>query len=291
MKHSWTIVIGLVAGILATSRPATAGEVFVDFKTQGTVTTFTLDQGFVQITADDGTSPAQVFMLNLNGLGVVGGAADSTTDGMEALHFTFDELVAEAEYHVGLANNLDADGKLGEHTLEAFIGATSLGVVEVDDIGWKNVPAMFGAVGVTSFTVRADVDGNRIDAMRYTTSWTNAGNALAGTYGEPTLTGTGWLTVGTPVTMTANGMLENQLAALVMGFSILGAPFKGGVMVPSIDLLISGLSSGPLGVLQLGGTWPAGVPSGFTFFQQVWVVDPAGPQGFAATNAVRGIAP
>ncbi|MHC4846349.1 MAG: hypothetical protein ACYTCU_09325, partial [Planctomycetota bacterium] len=232
MISKWSLVPVLVAGLVATSRPALAGEVFVDFKTQGTVTTFTLDQGFVQITADDGTSPAQVFMLNLNGLGVIGGASDSTTDGMEALHFTFDELVPSAEYHVGLANNLDGDGKVGETTLEAFIGASSLGVIAVDDIGWKNVPDLFGAVGVTSFTVRADVDGNRIDAMRYTTSWTDAGNALAGTYGEPGLTGSGWLTVGTPVTMTATSMLENQAAALVMGFSLLNAPFKGGVMVP-----------------------------------------------------------
>ncbi|MHC5212033.1 MAG: hypothetical protein ACYTG2_15045 [Planctomycetota bacterium] len=287
----WITTAGVLACCLATSRPVQAGDVFIDFKTQGTVTTSTLSIGLVDITADDGVLPAQVHMLNLNGIGVVGGAADTTTDGSEALHFTFETLVSDAAYHVGLGNNLDADGKVGETFLEAFVGATSLGVIAVDDIGWKEVSDMFGGVAVTGFTVRADVDGNRIDAMRYRTHWDNLGSGLQGTNGVPRLVGEGWLSAGTTVTTTATQLLENQLATLVVGFAEINAPFKGGVLVPGVALLVPGLPTGGLGELQLSTTWPAGVPSGFQFYLQLWLADPAGVQGYAATNAVRGTTP
>lgn len=291
MISKLTILAVLVAAILATNQPAHAEEVFVDFKTLGTVTTPTLSVGLVDITADNGVKPAQVHMLNLNGLGVIGGAADTTTDGTEALHFQFQTLVLSASYHVGLANNLDLDGLLGESFLEAFVGTTSLGVIAIDDTGWKNVSTLFGGVAITGFTVRANVDGNRIDAMSYTTIWDNLGSALAGTYGLPQLVGTGWLTAGTTLTLTATSLLENQSAAIIAGFSAINAPFKGGVLVPAVDLLLTGLPTGPLGQVLLTATWPAGIPSGFHIYLQLWLADPAGAQGYSATNAVRGTAP
>jgi hypothetical protein len=36
---------------------------------------------------------------------------------------------------------------------------------------------------------------------------------------------------------------------------------------------------------------PPGVPSGFTTYFQWWIQDPAGPQGYAPSNAVAGTAP
>lgn len=285
--HRLLVTMSLLAGSFALSGSAKAGEVFIDFKTYGTQQGLTLTVAGVELTADDGSNPAEVLMLNLNGLGVVGGAADSTTDGSEGLHFDFGFLVTNAEYHVGVANNLDADGKVGE----SFVGTTSLGLIAQDDVGWHNVSALFGGVSVTAFTVHADVDGNRIDAMRYGTPWVKLGTGLPGTHDVPTLSGSGPLAPFTPMAITADNMLENTSAALVAGFSALNASFKGGVMIPQVDLLIAGLPTGALGSFTFPATWPGNIPSGFTFYAQVWVTDPAGPQGFAATNGMSGTTP
>jgi hypothetical protein len=62
-------------------------------------------------------------------------------------------------------------------------------------------------------------------------------------------------------------------------------------LVPAPNLLIGPLGTGTAGDLALGGTWPAGVPSGVTVSFQYWINDPAAPQGYAATNGLRATAP
>lgn len=291
MRNPWTLATGLVAGLLAVCPMARAGNVSIDFKLLGTVTTASLAVKDVVITGDDGAAPAMVHMLNLNGLGIVGGAAANLIDGNEAIRFDFQTLASNAKYHVGQASNLNGDGKIGTTTLEAFVGATSLGTVAVDDIGWKDVSALFGGVAVTGFRVRAAIDGIRIDAMSYTTHWDSLGNGLAGSHGVPVLGGAGYFVPGLGVTVTASQMLENRTAALAIGLQAINAPFKGGVLVPSLDVLVPGLSTGPTGEIALTGAWPNGVPPGFSFYLQMWLADPAGPHGFAATNGLKATTP
>ena len=50
-------------------------------------------------------------------------------------------------------------------------------------------------------------------------------------------------------------------------------------------------SLGPTGEVSLEFRWPAGLPSGFSTYHQMWVIDPAGSAGFAASNALKGTAP
>ena len=45
------------------------------------------------------------------------------------------------------------------------------------------------------------------------------------------------------------------------------------------------------GELNLGGTWPAGLPSGFKIYYQAWQQDPGGPLGFAASNGLLSTTP
>ena len=47
----------------------------------------------------------------------------------------------------------------------------------------------------------------------------------------------------------------------------------------------------PDGTVAIAAPWPAGVPSGFTIVLQHWIVDAAGPSGFAASNAISGTTP
>jgi len=127
-------------------------------------------------------------------------------------------------------------------------------------------------------------------------AWVDLGSALAGTHGEPVLVGAGPLQAGTPVQLTLANALAGSSYALVIGLSFLGAPFKGGTMVPDADVVFFGIpvlasASGAAGWSQLGSTWPPGVPPAFSVWMQAWVTDPAGPKGFAASNGLRATTP
>jgi hypothetical protein len=121
--------------------------------------------------------------------------------------------------------------------------------------------------------------------------WLDIGNGLAGTLGEPVLSGDGPLAALTPLSVTVSNALPDTSMALIAGFVEVNLSFKGGTLVPSPDVLITGLPTGPAGSLTLGSTWPAGIPAGFTIYLQGWISDPVGPKGFAATNGLTGTAP
>jgi|GEM_PF-2545205 len=122
------------------------------------------------------------------------------------------------------------------------------------------------------------------------TPWLDLGAALAGSLGDPTLTGAGDLVAGQAMSVMLGNALPEAALTLIVGFSEVGLPFKGGTLVPSVDLIVAGLSTGATGSLTLGTTWPPGVPAGFTLVLQGWIADPAGPKGFAASNGLRGTA-
>ena len=115
------------------------------------------------------TGSAQVQVLSLNGLGVVGGSSDNDVDGAELLRFSIDaDAATDVSYFVAAAGNLDGDGLAGEATVEAFDPSnSSLGVVAVNDTGTKNVSAMFGGEPIGAFVVRANVDNLRIQRVTY----------------------------------------------------------------------------------------------------------------------------
>jgi DNA-binding beta-propeller fold protein YncE len=126
--------------------------------------------------------------------------------------------------------------------------------------------------------------------------WTDLGAALAGTHGEPRLVIAGTLGPDSLVRFTVANALVGSSNTLVMGFVQLGAPFKGGTMVPTPTLLYPGIpnlpsSSGAAGFFSATTLWPAGVPPAFAFYVQAWMPDAAGPAGFASTNGVEGVTP
>ncbi len=146
-------------------------------------------------------------------------------------------------------------------------------------------------------TTASDDDGNTttvsttITVGAGTNPWTDLGFALAGTAGPPALLGTGSLLGGTPVKLALMSARASAPVALILGLSQLGAPFKGGTLVPAPDVLILGLHTNPAGNLQLSSTWPSGLQSGLSLWFQEWITDPAGPAGFAASNALRAVTP
>ena len=89
--------------------------------------------------------------------------------------------------------------------------------------------------------------------------WTNLGNGLAGSLGEPELSAQGKLAAGEVVALTLSNAAPNIL-----------------VLIPT----------GPTGGYMLPGVYPAGVLAGIPLFFQCWVLDPTGPQGHTASNAL-----
>src|SRR6185436_4924335 len=116
--------------------------------------------------------------------------------------------------------------------------------------------------------------------------WTFLGHALAGAGGPPSLVGTGTLVGGAPLTLALSGAATSAPTWLVLGTGQLLLPFKGGVMVPTIDMLIGPIGSGPAGGWAFNANWPAGLPTGFVVRLQTWIADASGPSGFTASNGL-----
>lgn len=183
-----------------------------------------------------------------------------------------------------------ADGSL----IQAYVSldsSTGLGT-QVDRLGDFDLDGRSDVLGGATkaqgkpdgqFTIWPSGDGNA--------PWSNLGAVLPGAHGAPSLLPSGALVAGQPVTLALSGALESAPAALVVGFSELNLRFKGGTLVPSLTAVFASLFSSPAGSLLLSSTWPAGVPAGQPIYAQFWIADPAAPNGFAASNAVVGVAP
>ena len=143
------------------------------------------------------------------------------------------------------------------------------------------------AIGKTGIMLVADRSG----VYAYRSAWTDLGSGLAGTPGLPLLLGQGEMKAQQVVRLTLRNALPNSVSALIFGLTNVSAPFKGGTLVPSTDLIIFGLPTGPAGELPLSVQIPPAVVSGVPLYFQYWIADPAGPWGFAASNAVTVTTP
>ncbi|MFH0944997.1 MAG: PQQ-binding-like beta-propeller repeat protein [Planctomycetota bacterium] len=179
--------------------------------------------------------------------------------------------------------------------------------------GWASTPASDGrlwafnaGLSVNLFTLNLDRqnsggpaignDGTMLVADRsgvyaYRSTWTDLGSALAGATGEPVLLGQGELKAQQVARLKLKNALPNSVSALVLGLSNAGTPFKGGTLVPATDVVVFGLPTGSAGELPLTAQVPAAMAAGVPLYFQYWIVDPAGPWGFAASNAVTVTTP
>jgi hypothetical protein len=121
-------------------------------------------------------------------------------------------------------------------------------------------------------------------------SFVDLGNGLAGGSGVPALVGSGSLIAADPVSVTLSNAKANSLSFLILGFSRWDVGFKGGVLVPSVDLLFA-IPTDASGGFQLPALFPAGVPADLHFYLQTWIVDSAGVKGMSASNALEVITP
>lgn len=121
--------------------------------------------------------------------------------------------------------------------------------------------------------------------------WLDLGGGLAGGADEPLLTGAGTLLGAESGSLALAGALPFAPTFFVFGFAVGNAPFKGGTLVPVPTFVIGGLTTDAAGGLTLPFVWPAGVLSDFSTYLQFWIIDAAGPLGFAASNGLAAVTP
>jgi len=106
----------------------------------------------------------------------------------------------------------------------------------------------------------------------------------------PTLAGFGSFAPNTPARVSVGGVTWPFTIYVVVGFSRADVPLKGGVLVPSPDVILPFTASAAQ-ALSIDFTWPAGVPSGASTWVQAWTSDFSAPAGFASSNAVQLVTP
>jgi len=159
-------------------------------------------------------------------------------------------------------------------------------VADLDEDG-----APDAAVGQSggSFTGKVSVMRNATYAAG--SPFTDLGHSKPGTNGYPILLAGGSLQISEPVSFALANALPLVNTSLVLGFSELDAPFKGGVLVPSADVVFAPLQADATGATTLAAPWPPGVPSGFTFYVQSLFPDAGAVQNVASSSGVRVVAP
>lgn len=154
-------------------------------------------------------------------------------------------------------------------------------------------------VGNTLFQLDIHPDGHRVlfaakhpleDTRLYEArldQWVDLGGGLAGGGPAPVASGLGVLEAGAPVSVGLTGAPAGGSAWLVVGLSLLGAPFQGGTLCPNPDVVVAGLPVDGAGSLTVADVWPAGIPAGTDLWWQFWTADPGGPAGFFASNCLE----
>jgi len=108
--------------------------------------------------------------------------------------------------------------------------------------------------------------------------------------GAPGLSMYGQLVPGTPWMLQLDHGLPGSLAFLLAGDSAMPVSFKGGVLVPGIDLMVPVALDGD-GRFTINTVAPPGLTPAVTLWLQAWLPDPAGPAGWSATRALRSPPP
>ncbi len=127
-------------------------------------------------------------------------------------------------------------------------------------------------------------------AVWVTRRWKDLGAALPGVAGPPRLDVQSRMVAGEDFTLTLTDARPSTFVYNVVGFSLLGAPFEGGTMVPALDVIVPG-GTDLTGTQVIQTPFPAGFPPGASAYIQCWLQDPAAVFGWAGSNAVQGVGP
>lgn len=129
------------------------------------------------------------------------------------------------------------------------------------------------------------------DALALAGSFVPLGGALAGSNGVPLLSGSGSLVADESTLLQITHGKPGGSAWFIVGLTLLDAPFKGGVLKPSLDVVQPPLALDGSGALALVFPWAPGLPAGTAVHTQAWIPDAAGPAGFSSTQGLSLVTP
>jgi hypothetical protein len=121
----------------------------------------------------------------------------------------------------------------------------------------------------------------------YYEGWTNLGYSLAGMSGAPFLGGEGTIIEGGTFALNLVGARPSAPCFAIVGLDDVYLPFNGGTMVPEPDYIFP-LTTDPSGELSFPYAWPNIEPGEIIAYFQFWIEDEGGPDGYAASNALKG---
>jgi hypothetical protein len=122
-------------------------------------------------------------------------------------------------------------------------------------------------------------------------TFTDLGFAVSGSDGLPTLVNEGSLAPLAGGLIHLDAALSGATGLFVMSGDAGYYPTHGGVLVPYPVVATVPFRTSGIGTVTFSYENEGNLPSGLAIYGQAWVVDPAGPKGWSATNAIEGIVP
>ena len=122
-------------------------------------------------------------------------------------------------------------------------------------------------------------------------AWVGLGGGSSGVAGVPSLTASGSLVGGTPVSLALRDAAPSAPTLGWLAFSSTPAPALGGTLHATPYDLQLVFTTSARGSLDLATTWPTGVPVGTELWVQFVVADASVPAGLVLSDAVRGTTP
>jgi len=192
------------------------------------------------------------------------------------MSFAYETFIAGAPEATGFGDAFHMGG--GLFSAEVPTSAATDGI----RLTWTATDDVSTTGNSSTFVVEVGIAGS---------AWVDLGLGKPGTGGiVPVLTGSGPLTPGSANAVATSDALPNTTLALFVGLTDINAPFKGGVLVPSPDILVVGLPTDASGTFTLPFTWPNGIPAGTLLYWQEWITDPGASQDLSATNGLESTA-
>ena len=155
-------IIGSLSAFFLSGAHATV----IDYTALGTFTTASLNAGGVLVSGSN-----TINVLNLNGLGIVGGAFNDTVDGSEYVDFSFSGMgsAVNLSYLVTSAGNLNGDGLVGDRFLSVYgVGGGLLGTFSQNSGGSFNVSGLVANAPIDHIRLQANVDNFRLGSITFT---------------------------------------------------------------------------------------------------------------------------
>lgn len=122
-------------------------------------------------------------------------------------------------------------------------------------------------------------------------AWSDQGHALAGTFGDPALDGSGDLSAGSANAVDLTRARRLSVAALFLAPASTPVPFKGGTLVPVPFVAPILLTTSGTGTISIPFVAPGDLPPGAELWVQFAIQDPAAVNGVALSNAILGLTP